>query len=77
MTEPPEGAVRAGDYKLLEYFENDSMQLFNLRKGIGEQNHLEQAERQQAAELTAMLHQWRTRVGARMMPPNPDYVQPE
>jgi arylsulfatase A len=73
----PGGAVRAGDYKLLEYFENGSVQLFNLRRDIGEQNDLSQAEPQKAAQLTAMLRAWRTRVGARMMPPNPDYVQPE
>ncbi len=33
----PGGAVRVGDYKLLEYFENNTVQLFNLRNDIGEQ----------------------------------------
>jgi arylsulfatase A len=73
----PGGAIRVGNYKLLEYFENGSVQLFNLRNAIGEQNDLSQSEPEKAAELKAMLHAWRSDVGARMMPPNPDYVQPE
>ena len=69
----PGGAIRDGDYKLLEYFENGSVQLFNLKKDIGEQNDLAKIEVQNAQELTAKLHQWRKEVDAQMMPPNPDY----
>ena len=69
----PGGAIRDGDYKLLEYFENGSVQLFNLKKDIGEQNDLAKIEVQKAQELTAKLHQWRKEVDAQMMPPNPDY----
>ena len=36
----PGGAVRAGDYKLIEYFETGTVQLFNLQDDIGEQNDL-------------------------------------
>jgi hypothetical protein len=32
----PGGAIRDGDYKLLEYFENGTVQLFNLVNDIGE-----------------------------------------
>ena len=73
----PGGAVRAGDYKLLEYFENQTVQLFNLREDIGEQNDLSETQPDKAAELRAMLHSWRERVSARMMEPNPDYVPAE
>jgi arylsulfatase A-like enzyme len=69
----PGGAVRAGDYKLLEYFENDTVQLFNLRQDIGEQKDLARAEPDKAAELRSLLHRWRTDVSATMMLPNPDY----
>ncbi len=55
----PGGAVRAGDYKLLEYFENNTVQLFNLRDDIGEQNDLSQVEPDKVARLRAMLHAWR------------------
>ncbi len=36
----PEGAIRSGDYKLLEYYENGKVQLFNLKDDIGEQHDL-------------------------------------
>ncbi len=70
----PGGAVRSGDFKLLEYFENNTVQLFNLREDIGEQNDLSRDEPEKAAQLRTMLHTWRTGVSARMMEPNPDYV---
>ncbi len=70
----PGGAIRVGDYKLLEYFENDSVQLFNLRTDISEQNDLSEAEPDKTAELRSKLHAWRKSVSARMMPANPNYV---
>jgi hypothetical protein len=69
----PGGAVRAGDYKLLEYYENYTVQLFNLREDIGEQNDLSQTEPVKVDELKAMLHAWRTEVAAQMPLPNPEY----
>lgn len=69
----PGGAVRDGDYKLLEYFENGTVQLFNLVDDLGEQNDLSKIETQKAKELKAKLHQWRKVVDAQMMKPNPDY----
>ncbi|MEM7371716.1 MAG: sulfatase [Bacteroidota bacterium] len=70
----PGGAIRSGDYKLLEYFENGSVQLFNLKDDIGEQHDLAAAEPEKVNELKAMLHKWREDVGANMMPPNPEYT---
>jgi arylsulfatase A-like enzyme len=69
----PGGAIRDGDYKLLEYFENGTVQLFNLKDDIGEQNDLSKIELQKAKQLTAKLHQWRKDVDAQMMSPNPEY----
>ncbi len=70
----PCGAIRHGDYKLLEYFENNTVQLFNLKDDIGEQNDLSESEPEKAEELKAMLHKWREDINAQMTPPNPDYV---
>jgi hypothetical protein len=69
----PGGAVRFGDYKLLEYFENNTVQLFDLRQDIGEQNDLSLEMPEKTSELRTMLHTWRERVSAQMMLPNPDY----
>ena len=72
--QPPAGAIRAGDYKLLEYYENNTVQLFNLKEDIGEQNDLSKSNPAKAKELTAMLHAWRQSVDAQMPSLNPDYV---
>ncbi|MEO0445531.1 MAG: sulfatase [Verrucomicrobiota bacterium] len=69
----PGGAIRDGRYKLLEYFENGSVQLFDLANDIGEQNDLADIEVQKVRELKEKLHQWRQEVDAQMMTPNPDY----
>ena len=69
----PGGAVRFGDYKLLEYFENNTVQLFNLREDIGERNDLSQTEPQIREELRTLLRSWREDVDAQMPPRNPDY----
>jgi arylsulfatase A-like enzyme len=71
----PGGAVRAGDYKLLEYFENNTVQLFNLKDDVGEQKDLSRSEPDKVAQLRTMLHAWRKEVAARMMEPNPKYDQ--
>jgi arylsulfatase A-like enzyme len=69
----PGGATRDGDYKLLEYFENGTVQLFNLAKDIGEHKDLAKIEVEKTKELTRKLHRWRKQVGAQMMKPNPNY----
>ena len=71
----PGGAVRSGDYKLLEYFENNTVQLFNLKSDIGEQNDISTLNPEKVNELRTKLHQWRKRINAQMMEPNPDYVK--
>lgn len=72
----PGGAIRSGDYKLLEYYENGNIQLFNLVNDIGEQDDLAEQEPGKAAELLNMLHEWKLQVGASQMEVNPDYIEP-
>jgi arylsulfatase A-like enzyme len=69
----PGGAIRSGDFKLLEYYENNTVQLFNLKEDLGEQNDLAHSQPEKAAELRTMLHSWRKDVSAEMMPPNPNF----
>jgi arylsulfatase A-like enzyme len=71
----PGGAVRYGDYKLIEYYENNTVQLFNIKNDPGEQSDLAKSEPGKVRELTAMLHEWRKQVGAVMPTPNPKYQQ--
>lgn len=69
----PGGAIRDGNFKLIEYYENGSVQLFNLKNDIEEQHDLSEIEADKAKELKHKLDHWRTKVGAKMMGPNPDY----
>ncbi len=62
----PGGAVRDGAWKLLEYFENGTVQLFDLENDPGEQRDLAAEQSAQAAELRAQLHAWRESVSAAM-----------
>jgi arylsulfatase A len=69
----PGAAIREGDFKLLEYFENNTVQLFNLREDIGEQHDLAASQPAKVEQLRHRLHAWRQEVGAQMPTPNPDY----
>jgi uncharacterized sulfatase len=73
----PSGAVRAGDWKLIEYFETTltglgrDLELFNLRDDPAEARNLAKAEPTRAAALQAQLQAWREKVGAQMPAVNP------
>ena len=62
----PGGAIRSGRYKLLEYFENGTIQLFDLENDIGERNNLVASHPEIAQKLKKMLHDWRDEVDAKM-----------
>jgi hypothetical protein len=49
------------------------VQLFNLRKDIGEQQNLAESMPEKVAELRAKLRAWRKDVDAQMNQLNPDY----
>ncbi|MBC8434712.1 MAG: sulfatase [Verrucomicrobia bacterium] len=68
---PPYGAVVKDDYKLIEFFEDGSLELYNLKNDPSESTNLSAAQKDLAAELLAELRQWRTHVGAQMMALNP------
>ncbi len=72
-TSSPVSAVRSGDWKLLEYLEDDRVELFNLKDDLGETNNLAEALPTQAAALRTRLHRWREEIGASMPSPNPDF----
>ena len=55
-----------GNYKLLEYYENGNVQLFDLEKDLGEQNDLSKAQPETTKKLLKMLQDWRREVDAKM-----------
>jgi arylsulfatase A-like enzyme len=70
---PPSGAVRLGDWKLIEWYEDGQVNLYNLKDDIGEHNDLAAKMPEKAAELRRMLADWRTSVDAQMPTVNPAY----
>ena len=67
----PSGAVRAGAYKLIEWFEDNRTELYHLGEDIGETRDLSADMPEKAAELLDALHAWRHEIGAGMPTPNP------
>jgi len=74
-TTTPVSAVRAGDWKLLEYLEDDRTELYNLRDDPSEKSNLAAIHADRASELRTRLHGWRRAVGARMPMPNLEFRQ--
>jgi arylsulfatase A len=75
----PSGALRAGDWKLIEYFDpsstgaGDPVELFNLRDDPSESRNLAKSDPVRTAALVAKLAAWRKSVGAQTMAPNPNH----
>ena len=73
----PGGAVREGDYKLVERFEDGRVHLFNLREDIGERTDLAEQMTERVASMRGRLHTWYRDVDAKFLQPiTPDGPQP-
>jgi arylsulfatase A-like enzyme len=70
----PAGAVRAGRWKLIEYFDDQRVELYDLDRDPGEQQDLASEQRDLADALRQRLHDWRRSVDAALPEPNPRYL---
>ncbi len=69
----PGSAIRAGDWKLIEFFEDGRVELYNLREDIGEAHDLASEMPDRAASLRAQLRAWRASVNAKIPEKNADW----
>jgi arylsulfatase A-like enzyme len=74
----PDGArpcsvIRQGDWKLIEFLEDNRLQLFNLKNDLGETNDLAEQQPARARALQRRLVQWRADAKVQMPKPNPAY----
>ena len=69
----PGSAIRAGDYKLIEFYEDNHIELYNLKDDVGEKNNLADKMPKKAQQLLKMLHEWKQSVNAQMPQPNSAY----
>ena len=67
----PQSAIRQGDYKLIYFYEDGNVELYNLEKDLSEQNDLGQTMPEKAAELKAKLLGYLEKVDARLPRRNP------
>ncbi|MFW6279377.1 MAG: sulfatase [Bacillota bacterium] len=69
----PGSSIRMGDYKLIEFFEDGRVELYNLRQDVGEKNNIAEQKPEIAAEMKQKLIRWRKSVEAKIPQPNPDW----
>jgi arylsulfatase A len=69
-TTSPVSAIRQGRWKLLEFFEDNHVELYNLESDLGESNDLASTNPKVANQLRDKLHAWRKSVNASMPSPN-------
>ena len=53
------GAIRKGDWKLIEFFDTGKLELYDLKNDLGESLNLADAQPERAAKLLKMLQEWR------------------
>ncbi len=71
----PYSAMRKGDYKLIEFFEDGNVELYNLAEDIGEAHNLAISNPELADKLHTELQQWRDEVDAQYPSENPSYKE--
>lgn len=63
----PGGAIRMGDWKLLERYEDGRVHLYNLAEDIGERNDLAEKHPERVEAMRDKLHAWYQEVDAKFL----------
>jgi arylsulfatase A-like enzyme len=58
------GAIRQGNFKLIEFFDTGEVELYNLADDVGEEHDLAAELPEKVSELQKRLAKWRAEVGA-------------
>ncbi|NME68058.1 sulfatase [Flammeovirga aprica JL-4] len=69
----PSGAIRMGDYKLVERFDDMSVELYNLKDDLGETKDISKENPELTAKMKEKLHKWRKETDAVMPTMNTNY----
>jgi len=69
----PGSAIRNGDWKLIQYYEDGRQELYNLKRDIGESDDLAKRMAEKAAKMKARLDAVLKEDGAKIPAPNPGY----
>jgi arylsulfatase A-like enzyme len=69
----PHSSIRLGNLKLIHFYEDDRVALFDLAKDFGERNDLAQRMPQDTQMLKGRLDQYLTAINAQLPTPNPNF----
>ena len=69
----PGAALRLGDWKLIEFYEDGDAELYDLGRDPGERKNLAASQPEQLAKMRGMLAAWQKQLGAVMAAPNPNW----
>jgi arylsulfatase A-like enzyme len=69
----PAAAIRMGNWKLIEFFEDGELELYNLKNDLGEKNNLAAKQPEKVKELHAAMLKWRKETKA----PVPTKLNPQ
>ncbi len=69
----PYSIIRDGDWKLIRWYEDGRIELYNLGDDLSEAHDLVQTHPNMTRQLEAKLDQWLESVNAKMAKPNPSY----
>ncbi|WP_136689190.1 sulfatase [Halorhabdus amylolytica] len=69
----PASAVRTGKWKLIEFFETNRIELYDLESDISETIDRSKDRPKKAEELTNRLHEWQEKVDAAIPERNPEF----
>ncbi len=67
----PAGAMRDGKWKLVEHYDDERVELFDLESDVGEQQDLSKSQPDRAAAMRKRLRDWRRSMDAQENTPNP------
>ena len=65
----PGAAIRDGDWKLIQFYEHEKIELYNLSDDVGEQNNLAESKPEKALALHEKLKAWQIKMEAKMPTP--------
>jgi arylsulfatase A-like enzyme len=69
----PESAIRQGTWKLIQFYNGNHVELYNLRNDIGERYNLAKAFPQKTGTMLYMLNRWKRKTNAKIPKLNPYY----
>jgi len=70
----PGSSMRMGDYKLIEFFEDGRLELYDLRNDLEEECNIAGENKELAEKMHSMLKNWQVEVQAKFPAGNPEYT---